>query len=307
MLISICIPTYSRLAYLKIATESALKQTYKDIEICISQDPQPQGPDLNIKEWCTNQTTIHSNIKYNLNSTNLGLAGNWNKVVEMATGEYVIIIGDDDVLAKDFIEKLIFQIEKYNADVAFSNQYFIDSDGKILAELTDKLNKDYGRDELTTGLLEHPIINVFNNSVPISASLIRRSYLLRFPYDPSLNTPELEVFLKIAAVGGVFVYVDEKLAYYRFHQQSATYSGLTMHKLLKKIISIDVPSEYELVKNKMISPNLIPSINISLREGNKKIAGELLNSSYYPKNKWHIKLIQKILLIIPTNVLKKIF
>jgi glycosyltransferase involved in cell wall biosynthesis len=303
MVISICVPTYARLDYLKIAIASALSQTYKDVEICISQDPKPDGPDLNIKDWCVGKALEYPNIKYNLNDQNLGLAGNWNRVVEMATGEYVVIIGDDDVLAENFIEALYVQIIKYNADVAFSNQYFIDSEGQILYELTEKLNKDYCRDELK---LLHPIKNVFNNSVPISASLIRRILLLKFPYDPNLNTPELEVFLKIAAFGGIFVYIDEKLAYYRFHEQSATFSGLTMDKLLMKITEIKVPTEYESIKHNFLSPNIIPSINISLRKGDKKIAKYLLNSSYYPNNKWKIKLIQKLLLIFPSSIVKKI-
>jgi glycosyltransferase involved in cell wall biosynthesis len=77
MLISLCIPTYSRLEYLKLAVTSCLNQAYKDFEICVSQDPKPEGPDNAIAQWCEQmQKSLPYKFRYNLNQERLGLAGN---------------------------------------------------------------------------------------------------------------------------------------------------------------------------------------------------------------------------------------
>lgn len=306
MLISICIPTYSRLNFLKQAVQSCLAQSYKNIEICISQDSKKDGPDLQIKMWCEEQVSKYPFLKYNLNKQNLGLAGNWNKVVEMANGEYLIIIGDDDILTPYFIESLAEKIQFHNADVAFSNQCFINEKGEILTEYTNTANKIYLRDKLISGVIPDPIKTVLNNSIPISSSLIKRAILKTIPFSTNLNTPEFEIFLKIALNGGIFFFDERKLAYFRIHEQSATASGLTIDKFLIKIIAIDLPQRYQQQKFNFISTKMIPAINRALRTGKKKIAKELLGSGYYPRNHLHHKLAQKILIQLPSWIVRRI-
>ncbi len=143
-----CIPTYSRLEYLKIAVASLYAQTYKNFEICVSLDPKQTGPDLDIHNWCESQAASNPLFKYRWNNKNLGLAGNWNVLVPFATGKYIMIIGDDDTLEPTFIEKMIEQINKYNPDVIFCDQNFMDENGNLLHELTRKSSVDYQRTNL---------------------------------------------------------------------------------------------------------------------------------------------------------------
>jgi hypothetical protein len=51
---------------------------------------------------------------------------------------------------------------------------------------------------------------------------------------------------------------------------------------------------------------MIPAVNICLREGDTKLAKTLLESGYYPSQKQHFKLIQNILLYLPTQLVKRI-
>ena len=306
MLISICIPTYSRLNYLKIAVESILVQTYQDFEICVALDPKPTGPDQDIHNWCTAFALTNSKFRYQLNERNVGLAGNWNVMANMATGDYVIIIGDDDTLEPDYLEQVTKNLAKSNADVVFTDQNFIGPDGEVLAELSAQVSIEYHRATLPAGILSEPIASVLKNTVPMSSSIIRRELLLKYPFDPILNTPELEVFLKIAVSGGVFEYIDKRSANYRVHPGSETSGGLKLHYMLKNIIPVKVPGQYESLKFELISTKMIPAVNICLREGNTDLAKMLLGSGYYPSGKGHLKLIQNILLYLPTQLIKKI-
>lgn len=306
MLISICIPTYSRLEYLKQAVQSCLEQSYADIEICVSQDPKKDGPDQQIMEWCQQQAANIPFFKYNLNIQNLGLAGNWNECVQIASGKYIIIIGDDDILMPGFIHSLVEMLEKQRADVAFSNQYFIDEQGEILHAFTEEANAAYHRDALPHGPIADAVATVLNNSVPMSAALIRRDLLLKYSFDTTLNTPEFEVFLKIAVKGGNFVYHSGKLACYRVHPLAATSGGLTIDKLLRNVINIDVPPGYQQQKYDFVSSKLIPGINMSLRRGDKKLAIAFMKSPYYPKNKLHIRLAQAMISTLPAWAIQRI-
>jgi len=306
MLISVCIPTYSRLEYLKLAVNSVFAQTYTNFEICVAQDPMPNGPSSEIMEWCEANATSNPKFRYQLNKENVGLAGNWNVLSNMAEGSYVIILGDDDTLEPTYLERLTRNIVSNKPDVVFCDQNFIDEVGNIKVELTEEMSLKYYRSNLQSGLLSNSIEVVLNNTVPMSSSLIKRHHLLSYPFDPTLNTPELEVFMKIAAGGGIFEYVKERLANYRVHQGSATSGGLKIHYLLRNIIPIKVPEAYEQFKYKLVSQRIIPAINICIREGDKKLAKQLLSSKYYPPGKIHLKLIQSILLACPAFIIKKV-
>jgi glycosyltransferase involved in cell wall biosynthesis len=306
MLISVCIPTYSRLDYLKEAVNSVFIQTFKDFEVCVALDPKPDGPDDAIDQWCREFAATHSQFKYHVNPKNVGLAGNWNVLANMADGVFAIIIGDDDTLEPTYLENVAKNIDVFNPDVVFSDQNFINAAGKVLDDLNTKMTVEYHRNELESGLLPDPVETVLKNSVPMSSSIIRRKLLLKYPFDNSLNTPELEVFLKIAAGGGLFEYIDQRLANYRVHVGSATSGGLKLHNMLRNIIPIEVPSKYEDLKYELISSKIIPAINICIREGNKGLGRLLLNSKYYPSNKNHLKLIQRLLSYSPSFLIKRI-
>jgi glycosyltransferase involved in cell wall biosynthesis len=300
--VSICIPAYSRLNYLATLVDSCLKQSYSDYEICISQDVTPNGLHQGVQEYCELLVLKYPNlIRYHAQEKNLGLAGNWNALIKMAQGEYCFIPGDDDLIVPDFIEKMVSRPGN-NFDVVFCNQDFMNESGEYLNEKTEKLNWHYGRSKLQTGVLNEPIRNVLQSTIPISASLIKREWFNTIHFDERINTPELEVFLKIAIKGGIFFYINEKLALFRLHSQSATSSGLTIGQYLVNLINIEVSDNYEADKYGLISKAIIPGINNALRLKHKGNARKLLKSGYYPAGQQVKKLIQMILIGMPSPI-----
>ena len=303
MLLSICIPTYSRLPYLQECVASVYKQKSHSYEICISIDPKSDGPDKAIVAWCSEEAKLNSKFRFQVNSSNRGLAGNWNELVNMAIGEYLIVLGDDDRLLPNYVSTFVAALSQTDADVGFCDQLFIDSDGKIDKELTEQNSENYHRATLPKGLIAEPIKVVLQNSVPMSSALIRRSWLLRFPFDKQLNTPELEVFLKIAVANGTFYYEPQRLAEYRVHSTSATSSGLTVHRFVSNLIEIAVPAVYEPYKRQLIAGQIRVAVNRYLKKGDKKNADLLLNSHYYPSGHLLYKTLQKVLLYSPQPII----
>lgn len=128
-LVSILIPTYNRPEYFKIALESAINQSYKNIEIIIGDDSDNNDTQEIIKEYLEK----YDNIRYYHNENNLGQFDNDLKLMEMAKGEYINFLMDDDVFEPTKIEKMMFYFINdvdNNLSIVSSNRKIIDSNGK---------------------------------------------------------------------------------------------------------------------------------------------------------------------------------
>lgn len=109
-LVTIAIPAYKR-HWLSEAIESALNQDYQDIELLIVDDHSPQ----NLKE-VVDPYLKDPRVHYYYNEKNLGkesIVLNWNHCLELAHGEFFILLCDDDILAQNFVSTLLELAEKY--------------------------------------------------------------------------------------------------------------------------------------------------------------------------------------------------
>lgn len=304
-LITVAIPTYQRLNYLKAAVASAMLQTYENIEILIGQDPTPLGLDPEILDWCQLLAQDYPKVKYQSNHCNLGLAGNWNALADAASGDYIVIIGDDDILLPTFIETFMKSAQP-DIDVFFSDHYVIDSQGERLQSTTEQWTKTYHRSDLPPGGLTTPEICAWQNAIPMSTSLIRTSEVREFRFKEDLNNPEIEFFIRLAQAGKNFLFAPDRLTEYRLHEQSATSSGrgLRSHRLVSYLLPLGVNPDVEPYKRSLLSKLMVNAVSNFLLDHEKTRAGELLRSKYYPSNissliKW---MVQKLCIILPGDM-----
>lgn len=107
-LVTIAIPAYKEV-FLSEAIESALYQDYKNIELVIVNDCSPYDIDSVVNRYKDNR------IRYYKNKKNLGkkcIVRNWNKCLEYASGEYFVLLCDDDILLPNFVSKLLLLAQK---------------------------------------------------------------------------------------------------------------------------------------------------------------------------------------------------
>ncbi len=130
--LSICIPTYNRLECLNNCLNSILiaKKKYDfKFEVCISDNCSDEDIDPIVKKYKN-----YYNIKKNKNEKNLGLGVNILKAVSLAEGEFVWILGNDDLLLPEtfkYIDLLFkknlnidfYYINSFNLDSAFLNKF----------------------------------------------------------------------------------------------------------------------------------------------------------------------------------------
>jgi glycosyltransferase involved in cell wall biosynthesis len=300
-LVTVAIPTYSRHLYLKEAIEAALNQSYGNIEILVSDDGSEPGVALVAKAFANTDPRV----RYWRNETNLGLAANWNKCVDEARGEYIVILGDDDRLLPDGLQCLI---QEGCQDVVFGTHFLIDESGNRLEEASRVYNDSYGRSVLKSEVLTEPELVVWRNSVPMCGALVRTILARQFHFKEDTNTPELILFAELASAGASFRYVDTFVSEYRIHRHSATSSGLWNERLAAYLVALQVSPEAEEVKTRLVQPLLINAVNRCLTVGNVRQAREFVNSLYYPSLFSQPKAaLQRILLKLPNRVALPIF
>jgi glycosyltransferase involved in cell wall biosynthesis len=99
--VTIAIPTYNRVGYLGQAIESALAQTYPNLEVIVSDNCSSDGTYGLVSAMGDSRIVLLRQEK------NLGMIGNWNACLERATGEMFLLLSDDDYLEKQAIEKMV--------------------------------------------------------------------------------------------------------------------------------------------------------------------------------------------------------
>lgn len=113
--VSIIIPTFRRADLLNQALTSALAQTdFPNYEVVVVDNDGEQA-DLATEDVIRRHLT--DRVRYYRNKKNIGMTGNWNRGIELATGNWVTILHDDDWLAPTFLETM-FGTMPSNANLA---------------------------------------------------------------------------------------------------------------------------------------------------------------------------------------------
>jgi len=97
-LISVCIPAYNRAGVLCALLDSILDQDFDDFDIVVAEDASPERLAIGAKV-ANYQRRFGVKIQYHENPQTLGYDGNLRRLVELATGEFVMFMVNDYLLA----------------------------------------------------------------------------------------------------------------------------------------------------------------------------------------------------------------
>ncbi len=120
---SFMIPTYNRADMLIEAIESCLSQDYKDFEVIISDNASTDHTSEVVKRYKKN-----SKVRYYRNPINIYGGPNWQKLVyEYASGEYVQLLPDDDLICDNsYLSTIAEFVELNRVRAVFSNFSYVD-------------------------------------------------------------------------------------------------------------------------------------------------------------------------------------
>ena len=201
-LVSVIIPAYNCAQYLSTAIQSAVEQTYSNIEVVVVNDGSPDNTDEVVQPFL-------NRIVY-IKQENKGLSAARNVGFRASNGEFVCFLDADDILLSDKFEKQInlFWSEP-DLGVVISGYFDVKDDG---INILQSVYKPWHRDALQH-LLNHEVF-------PPHAPLIRRSVLessTLFPENivTSESQEDWQLWLDLALNGVKFSSVPEPLCKYR--------------------------------------------------------------------------------------------
>jgi glycosyltransferase involved in cell wall biosynthesis len=154
-LVSVGIPTYNRPEGLKKTLECITAQSYRNLEIIVSDNCSP-GTDTEhiVREFQRNDPRI----QYFRHDRNQGPVRNFSFVLTTATGAFFMWASDDDEWDQDFIKSCVDLLVRHGqAGMAFCNMVNIDSFGRIIREYPSfEIFSGAASNETITRYLESP-------------------------------------------------------------------------------------------------------------------------------------------------------
>lgn len=220
-LVTILIPTYNRPEFFEIALKSALEQTYRNIEVVVSDNSDNDLTEKLIQKYLQ----ADKRIKY-FHHKNFGRLDNWSWVYAYNNpeAEYVNYLMDDDVFACDKIEKMIwyyFYVE--GITLVTSYRQTIDSMGKNINignasvnKWTDKVKRFDGH-----SVGRFMLMNYINCIGEPTTVLVRKKYLRDNYYgwkqiSIKEKIADYPTWLNLLSQGDV-IYIPEPLSFFRIH------------------------------------------------------------------------------------------
>ena len=111
LFLSIAVTSYTRVEELERCLLSIDSSFISDVEIIISEDCSPKKAEIRslVEKFALTSKFV---VKFNSNEKNIGYDRNIKKLIDMASGEYILFITDDDKFSQGALDNLIRQLKK---------------------------------------------------------------------------------------------------------------------------------------------------------------------------------------------------
>ena len=197
-LVSVIMPYYNKKNYFLKSINSALKQTYTNIEILIIYDDQNRD-DLEYIENCIKND---SRVKIIFNDNNKGAAYSRNKAISLARGEYIAFLDCDDYWEANKIELQLNFMLTHGYDFSHTTYQVINYNGKIVSTIRARKTLKYKE------LLK-------SCDIGLSSVILKRKLLTDMKF-PELKTKEdFVLWLGLAKKSVDLVGLDKPLMFWR--------------------------------------------------------------------------------------------
>jgi glycosyltransferase involved in cell wall biosynthesis len=212
--VTVCLPTFNKVGYLPTAIESVLAQEFRDYELLIVDDASTDGTGEVVRGF------KDSRIRYVYNPQNVGLVGNWNRCLELASADYAIIFHDDDVMLPGLLRREVEVLES-NAEVVLVHAaaQTIDASGALLC-----VPAPHSWPALSSGL-EFVVCywSLKESHVVMPSALFRKSLASKLgAFNTDLKySADADLWQRLAFEGQV-AFLDEMLISYRIHSLQTT-------------------------------------------------------------------------------------
>ena len=220
-LVSVAVVTYNSAKYVLDTLNSIKEQTYKNIELIISDDCSTDNTIELCKEWVKLNNSRFVRVQILISPKNTGVSANFNRAEIACSGEWVKPIAGDDLLLPKCIEKCIEYAIKNNTTCLFGKV-------KIFGATVEKQlffeNKvfDYSFFNLNVEeQLNHLIFK--QNCLPAASYFYNRSKIIELGITNDERIPMLEdwpKWINLTKMGVKLHFIDKDVVCYRLSETS---------------------------------------------------------------------------------------
>src|SRR5450759_730376 len=273
--VSIIIPVYNGANFLESAIESALNQTYENIEIIVVNDGSTdQGATKEIAE------KFYGKIKY-FEKANGGVASALNLGLSHMTGDYFSWLSHDDFYHPDKIQKSIDAINQDISRCIVITDFLIDdvtNNSKSLSQLKKSIPGILSPNEEE---YQYALIKAFFESRLHMCSTLIPSQVIKElgTFDEKLiTTQDYDFFLRLAKANYRFILLDEPLLTTRHHDLQATKTKLALHIHELESLYLSVFDNFKPVLQNLPLRLYFNFIDMMYRRGLETVCFNMLNS-----------------------------
>ena len=246
-LISVIIPVYKVEKYLEKCVDSVINQTYKNLEIILVDDGSPD----NCPKICDEYAKKDKRIKV-IHKENGGVGSARNKGMEKAVGEYITFVDSDDWLEKNFIQEMLFIINKYKVDYVTCGYY------RVYENKKEIINGNLEEIVIDSKEYANKLLNVQNGYGFVHMKLIKKEKISSLRFEEKLVVGEDALFnIQLCKNIEKIVIYNKPLYNYYFNTNSVVrkYNNEYCNNYLKSMIYM---SEY--IRKNYKSENVIQNL-----------------------------------------------
>jgi GT2 family glycosyltransferase len=208
--ISIIMPVYNApLKYLKEAIESVIQQNYTNWELCIADDNSSESK---VKKIIHSYSVKDSRINVNYRTTNGHISAASNSALELVTGDYILLMDHDDLLAENCIAEVVLAINQHPmVDIIYSDEDKIDEQGR---HQVAHFKPDWAPDHLLSR-------NYMGHVVVLKKTLMDKIQGFRLGFEGS---QDYDLLLRATEQTQEIIHISKVLYHWRIHTLSAAQS-----------------------------------------------------------------------------------
>ena len=207
-LVSIIVPAYCTPAlFFRQMTDSVIAQSYENWELCIADGSGKDKTEL--EALVENAYAGEKRIRYRLLEENLGISGNSNAALAMASGDIIALLDHDDVLAPEALYEIVKAYkENPGAEIVYTDEDKVDME--LVTHYQPHFKPDFNLDYLRTNNYICHLFTVRKETAETAGGF-------RKEYD---GAQDYDFILRCTEVAAEIVHIPKILYYWRMHPGS---------------------------------------------------------------------------------------
>lgn len=250
-MVSIIIPAYNVEKYLRECLDSAIGQTFSDIEVLVVDDGSTDSTPEIIREYEARDSRVRA-----ITRSNGGLSEARNSGLDSARGERVVFLDGDDLLAPSAVSRLVEAAEQ-------SGAHYVEG-RRIQGPDSSRILLDAGPSGALTVYAAETYIEkvLYQDDVYPSAwcKMFSRSLFDNLRFRPGILYEDLDIFYLLAEKAGKIAVIQDQLYFYRMNPVSLTHTFsprrfdvLEVTRRIEEYVSANYPSLLPAARDRRLS------------------------------------------------------